>query len=75
SAAPFAPSALSGNQIQSSTSPSFGNLFFTAPGATSAGLSTQSSRPVLRGLSDAKVRIQENGIGSVDVSDIAQDHG
>ncbi|MFT4115556.1 TonB-dependent receptor domain-containing protein [Bradyrhizobium sp.] len=74
-ASPFTPSALSGNQIQSSTSPSFGNLFFTAPGATSAGLSTQSSRPVLRGLSDAKVRIQENGIGSVDVSDIAQDHG
>ncbi|MGY3489385.1 iron complex outermembrane receptor protein [Bradyrhizobium sp. USDA 4011] len=72
---PFAPSALTGSQIQSSTSPSFGNLFFTAPGATSAGLSTQSSRPVLRGLSDAKVRIQENGIGSVDVSDIAQDHG
>ncbi len=75
STASFAPSALTGNQIQSSTSPSFGNLFFTAPGATSAGLSTQSSRPVLRGLSDAKVRIQENGIGSVDVSDIAQDHG
>lgn len=74
-APPFAPSALTGNQIQSSTSPSFGNLFFTAPGATSAGLSTQSSRPVLRGLSDAKVRIQENGVGSVDVSDIAQDHG
>ncbi|WP_441234089.1 TonB-dependent receptor domain-containing protein [Bradyrhizobium sp. 930_D9_N1_4] len=74
-APPFAPSALTGDQIQASTSPSFGNLFFTAPGATSAGLSTQSSRPVLRGLSDAKVRIQENGIGSVDVSDIAQDHG
>ncbi|WP_225713198.1 TonB-dependent receptor domain-containing protein [Bradyrhizobium semiaridum] len=74
-APPFAPSALSGNQIQSSTSTSFGNLFFTAPGATSAGLSTQSARPVLRGLSDAKVRIQENGVGSVDVSDIAQDHG
>jgi len=72
---PFAPSALSSGQIQSSTSPSFGNLFFAAPGATSAGLATASARPVLRGLSDAKVRIQENGIGSVDVSDIAQDHG
>ncbi|MFQ3458706.1 TonB-dependent receptor [Bradyrhizobium sp. UFLA01-814] len=71
---PFAPSALASSQIQSSTSQGFGNLFFTAPGATSAGLSTQSSRPVLRGLSDAKVRIQENGVGSVDVSDIAQDH-
>jgi len=66
---------MTSGQIQSSTSAGFGNLFFTAPGATSAGLSTQSARPVLRGLSDARVRIQENGIGTVDVSDIAQDHG
>jgi len=72
---PFAPSVLTSGQIQSSTSASFGNLFFTAPGATSTGISTQSARPVLRGLSDARVRIQENGVGSVDVSDIAQDHG
>ena len=25
-------------------------------------------------MTDAKVRIQENGVGAVDVSDIAQDH-
>lgn len=66
---------MTSNQVQANTSTSFGNLFFTAPGATSAGLSTQSARPVLRGLSDAKVRVQENGVGTVDVSDIAQDHG
>lgn len=71
----FSPSTLTGAQIQANTSQNFGNLFFTMPGATSAGLATQSSRPVLRGLSDAKVRIQENGVGTVDVSDIAQDHG
>ncbi|WGS03180.1 TonB-dependent receptor (plasmid) [Bradyrhizobium sp. ISRA443] len=65
---------MTSDQFQSSPTQGFGNLFFTAPGATSAGISTQSSRPVLRGLSDAKVRIQENGVGAVDVSDIAQDH-
>ncbi|WP_456639606.1 TonB-dependent receptor domain-containing protein [Bradyrhizobium sp. USDA 10063] len=65
---------MTGDQIQSSPTQGFGNLFFTTPGSTSAGISTQSSRPVLRGLSDAKVRIQENGVGAVDVSDIAQDH-
>ena len=34
-----------------------------------------ASRPVLRGLDDFRVRVQENGIGSMDVSDHGQDHG
>jgi iron complex outermembrane receptor protein len=73
---PFAPlSTIGSNQIQTSSSNGgFGTLFTNMPGATSAGLATESSRPVLRGLTDAKVRIQENGVGAVDVSDIAQDH-
>ncbi|NOJ45688.1 TonB-dependent receptor [Bradyrhizobium sp. WSM 1744] len=72
---PFAPSIIGSNQIQSgSSNGGFGSLFANMPGATSAGLATESSRPVLRGLTDAKVRIQENGVGAVDVSDIAQDH-
>ena len=73
---PFAPlSTIGSNQIQTgSSNGGFGSLFSNMPGATSAGLATESSRPILRGLSDAKVRIQENGVGAVDVSDIAQDH-
>ena len=73
---PFAPlSTIGSNQVQTSSSNGgFGTLFTNLPGATSAGLAQESSRPVLRGLSDAKVRIQENGVGAVDVSDIAQDH-
>jgi iron complex outermembrane recepter protein len=50
-------------------------LFFTMPGATSAGLAPGASRPVLRGLDDFRVRVQENGLGSMDVSDYGQDHG
>jgi iron complex outermembrane receptor protein len=73
---PFAPlSTIGSNQIETnSNNGGFGTLFTNMPGATSAGLAQVSSRPVLRGLSDAKVRIQENGVGAVDVSDIAQDH-
>ncbi|MCA6116238.1 TonB-dependent receptor [Bradyrhizobium sp. WSM 1738] len=73
---PFAPlSTIASGQIQTgSSNGGFGSLFTNMPGATSAGLATESSRPVLRGLTDAKVRIQENGVGAVDVSDIAQDH-
>ena len=76
SAQPYAPlGTINSGQIEQSTSNSFGNLFFTAPGATSAGLAPGAARPILRGLSDSRVRIQENGIGSGDVSDLGQDHG
>jgi iron complex outermembrane recepter protein len=72
---PFTPlSTVTSNQIEAGTGQSFGNLLFTTPGATSTGLAPGVGRPVLRGLADAKVRVQENGVGTVDVSDIAQDH-
>ncbi len=73
---PFAPlAAIASGQIQQSTSTNFGNLFFTVPGATAAGLAPGVARPILRGLADFRVRIQENGIGTADVSDLGQDHG
>jgi iron complex outermembrane receptor protein len=72
---PASLSTITSNQIQASPAQSFGNLFFTLPGATSAGLAPGASRPVLRGLDDFRVRVQENGIGSMDVSDLGQDHG
>jgi len=73
---PFAPlTAITSGQIELSPSQNFGNLFFTLPGATSAGLAPAASRPVLRGLGDFRVRMQENGVGSGDVSDLGQDHG
>src|SRR5499427_3844453 len=78
-ASPFQPppslNTITGNQIQATPAQSFGNLFFTMPGATSAGLAPGASRPVLRGLDDFRVRVQENGVGSLDVSDYGQDHG
>ncbi len=73
---PYAPlSTITSTQIQASQSQSFGNLFFTTPGATSAGIAPGAARPILRGLADFRVRIQENGIGSADVSNLGQDHG
>ena len=72
---PASLTTITSSQIQASPAQSFGNLFFTLPGATSAGLAPGASRPVLRGLDDFRVRVQENGIGSMDVSDLGQDHG
>src|SRR5262249_42129591 len=76
---PFQPppslNTLNSAQIQASESKSLGGLFFAMPGATSAGLTPGTQRPVLRGLDDFRVRVQENGVGSMDVSDLGQDHG
>jgi iron complex outermembrane receptor protein len=73
---PFTPlTGLTGGQIQASPSTNFGDLFFTTPGATSAGLAPGVARPILRGLTDFRVHIQENGVGSADVSTLGQDHG
>src|SRR5262245_25645494 len=78
-ASPFQPppslTTLNSEQIRASQSNSVGGLFFTMPGATSAGLSPGTQRPVLRGLDDFRVRVQENGVGTMDVSDLGQDHG
>src|SRR5262249_48615770 len=76
---PFQPppslTTLNSEQIQASQSNSLGGLFFTMPAATSAGLAPGRRRPVLRGLDDFRVRVQENGVGTMDVSDLGQDHG
>src|SRR5262245_43375506 len=78
-ASPFQPppslTTLNSEQIQASQSNSVGGLLFTMPGATSAGLAPGTQRPVLRGLDDFRVRVQENGVGTMDVSDLGQDHG
>src|SRR6516165_5031319 len=76
---PFQPppslNTLNSEQIQASQSNSVGGLLFTMPGATSAGLAPGTQRPVLRGLDDFRVRVQENGVGTMDISDLGQDHG
>jgi iron complex outermembrane receptor protein len=44
------------------------------PGISSSTFAAGSNRPVIRGLDNYRVRIQENGIGSHDVSAISEDH-
>src|SRR5437868_4554935 len=60
---PPSVSTLNSSQISASQAQSVGGLFFTMPGATSAGLAPGTQRPILRGLDDFRVRVQENGIG------------
>ena len=47
---------------------------FSKPGITSTTFAPGASRPVIRGQDNFRVRIQENGIATGDVSDTGEDH-
>lgn len=44
------------------------------PGISGSTFSAGSSRPIIRGLDNNRVRVQENGIGMHDVSALSEDH-
>jgi iron complex outermembrane recepter protein len=44
------------------------------PGITGSNFAPGANRPVIRGLDNYRVRMQENGIGSHDVSALSEDH-
>ena len=52
-----------------------GDALFDRPGITSSSYAPgASSRPIIRGLDQARVRIQENGVVNNGVSDLGEDH-
>lgn len=72
----FAPVTVSsGLEILSNGAATLGDVMFSKPGITSSTYAPGASRPVIRGLDNFRVRIQENGIGSHDLSDLGEDHG
>ena len=71
----FNPSAVDKDQIQSSGGASLGDVLFDKPGITSTTFAPgAASRPVVRGLDSFRVKMQENGTGAGDVSDLGADH-
>ena len=52
-----------------------GEALADQPGIATSGFApSAASRPVIRGLDGARVRIQENGVGVHDVSTLGEDH-
>ncbi len=52
-----------------------GDALFDRPGLSATTYAPgAASRPIIRGLDTGRVRIQENGIGVQDVSDLGEDH-
>ena len=52
-----------------------GDALADRPGLSASGYAPgAASRPIVRGLDNARVRIQENGVGIGDVSELGEDH-
>ncbi len=52
-----------------------GELLSQLPGVADSSFARGASRPIIRGLDNVRVRLQENGVGAHDVSDLSEDHG
>lgn len=71
----FGPIATaSGSDINATHGATLTDTLQTSPGVGGSTFAPGANRPILRGLDDNRVRVQENGIGSGDVSDLSEDH-
>ncbi|WP_163278966.1 TonB-dependent receptor, partial [Klebsiella aerogenes] len=62
-------------ELQRAQPTSLGDALFDRPGLSASTFAPGSaSRPIIRGLDNSRVRIQENGTGVQDVSDLGEDH-
>lgn len=63
------------DQIDRATGQTLGEILQEKPGITSSGFAPgAASRPIVRGLDNYRVRIQENGVGASGVSELGEDH-
>jgi len=65
---------VSGTDLIRQRTQSLGDTLARTPGVSAANFGAGVGRPVIRGQSGARVRVQENGLASADVSTISQDH-
>lgn len=52
-----------------------GEALGNEPGIAQSSFARGASRPIIRGLDNFRVRVQENGIGAHDASALSEDHG
>lgn len=68
-------SQLDQDQLDSQGGGSLGEALANELGITQSGFATGASRPIIRGLDNFRVRIQENGVAAHGVSALSEDHG
>lgn len=63
-------------ELQGLPGATLGDVLVSKPGITGSSFAPgAASRPIIRGLDNYRVRIQENGLATNDVSDLSEDHG
>jgi iron complex outermembrane receptor protein len=65
---------LLGDQLRRQAASTLGATLATTPGVNATYYGPGSSRPVIRGLGGDRVRMLDNGIGSLDASNVSPDH-
>jgi len=69
-----ATSLLTGQALSLRRQPTLGETLAGLPGVNSTWFGPGSSRPVIRGLGGDRIRILENGAGTIDASAVSPDH-
>lgn len=67
-------SVLTGEELLSKAQSSLGDTLGAEPGVASSSFGPGSSRPVIRGLGGDRIRVLENGVSTLDVSNVSPDH-
>ncbi|MFT4174806.1 MAG: TonB-dependent receptor, partial [Rhodocyclaceae bacterium] len=67
-------SVLSGKDLLLRRGSTLGETLDGIPGVTASNFGPNASRPVIRGLDENRIKLMQNGIGTLDVSALSPDH-
>ncbi len=67
-------SVINGIALQRESAGQVGDILVNVPGVTSSSFAPGASRPILRGLGGDRVRVLNDGIGTLDASGASDDH-
>ncbi|NJM37237.1 MAG: TonB-dependent receptor plug domain-containing protein [Akkermansiaceae bacterium] len=65
---------ISGHELAAGNQQTLGEILDGQPGVSATQFAPGSSRPIIRGLGDDRVRILQNGTSVLDVSNVSPDH-
>jgi iron complex outermembrane receptor protein len=67
-------SVVSGRDLDEKARSNLGDTLAQEPGITSSSFGPGAGRPVIRGIGGDRIRILENGVGTLDISSVSPDH-
>jgi iron complex outermembrane receptor protein len=67
-------SVMSGIDLDEKARNNLGDTLAQEPGITSSSFGPGAGRPVIRGIGGDRIRILENGVGTLDISSVSPDH-